>query len=82
MRAQQIFDDFKRQTGDVASAAMLTLAAALLGDDQAKLLTVREAADRLNVSPDSVYSACRDWRLKHRKIGRKILIDPADLSKF
>jgi excisionase family DNA binding protein len=34
-----------------------------------KLLSVREAAERLNVSRNTVYSLCETGELQHRRIG-------------
>ena len=81
-QTQAIFDQFKAQTGDVSAAAMLTLAHAMMGDSESKPLTVKQAAERKCVSVDLIYDACKKWKLKHRKLGRKILIDPADLDRF
>jgi hypothetical protein len=49
-----LFQDFKRLTGDAPAAAMLTLAHAILSKgqpEQSELLTVRQAADRLSCRP-------------------------------
>lgn len=81
-QAQAIFDQFKAQTGDTSAAAMLTLAAALLPANESKPLTVKQAAERKGVSVDLIYDACKKWKLKHRKLGRKILIEPDDLDRF
>jgi excisionase family DNA binding protein len=74
-----IFQRFKAETGDTSAAAMLTLAHALLSND-AKPLTVKQAADKRGVSVDVIYDLCREGKLRHRRTGRKITIDPADLQ--
>ena len=80
-QVQTMFDQFKAQTGDVSAAAMLTLAAAMLDTKEEKPLTVQQAAGRLGVSVDAVYDLCASGRLRHRKVGRSIRIDPNDLGK-
>lgn len=78
--AQRIFDQFKAQTGDVSAAAMLTLASALL--PASKPLTVKQAAERRGVSIDALYDLCRDGKLRHKRTGRKITIQPDDLDRL
>lgn len=46
------------------------------------LLTAKQAAERLGVVPDTIWDWCQSKRLRHRKIGRMIRIDPADLEEF
>lgn len=76
--AQRIFDQFKAQTGDVSAAAMLTLAAALLPASEP--LTVKQAAERRGVSVDAIYDLCNSGQLRHRRIGKAIRIEAADLD--
>jgi excisionase family DNA binding protein len=47
-----------------------------------RLLTAEEAAERLGVVRDTIWDWCQCKRLRHRKIGRMIRIDPADLEAF
>ena len=47
-----------------------------------KLLTAKQAAERLGVVPDTIWDWCQTKRLRHRKIGRMIRIDPKDLEEF
>lgn len=68
MNIQTIFDQFRQQTDDVA-AAILTLASVLQGE-QPELLTVRQAAERLNVSADCVYQMVEAGKLPHRRVGK------------
>ena len=81
MHIQTLFDRFRQQTDDV-SAALLTLASVLVGE-QPELLTVKQAAARLNVSTDTVYQLCEAGKLKHQRVGNgrgTIRILPADLQ--
>ena len=50
-------------------------------------LTVKQAAERLGVSPSLVYQWCNERRLAHLRLGRdgkrgKILIDEKDVDEF
>jgi len=78
---------FQAEGFDVATAAILTLAAVLAGGVQvdAKPLTVKQAADQLGVSVDTIYDLCRDGRLRCFRAGEgrgTIRIRPADLHRF
>lgn len=49
------------------------------------MLTVKQAAGRVGVSPSLVYAWCREQRLPHYRMGREgkrgqIRINPADLD--
>jgi excisionase family DNA binding protein len=53
----------------------------------AKMLTVKQAAERASVSPALVYQWCEERRLIHYRVGGKgkrgkLLIDAADLDNF
>lgn len=79
------FEKFRQNTADDLSAAILTLAASLAGEEQAddKPLTVKQAAERLSVSPDTIYTLCASGKLRHQRIGAgkgTIRIFPADLG--
>jgi len=83
----QLCRAFQAEGFDSAAAAILTLAAVVAGDVQpdAKPLTVKQAADRLGVSVDTVYDLCRDGRLPCFRAGEgrgTIRIRPADLHRF
>jgi excisionase family DNA binding protein len=72
---------------DGQAAALLTLALILAGEaiPETRPLTVKQAAERLNVSIDAVYDLCRDGRLKCFRAGEgrgTIRIRPADLHQF
>jgi excisionase family DNA binding protein len=47
-----------------------------------RLLTVREAAERLAVSTATVYGLCDRGELPHVRISNAIRIAPADLAAF
>jgi excisionase family DNA binding protein len=66
-----LFADYRQRTADDVSAAILTLAAVLIGESAEETpLTVRQAAERLNVSPDSIYDLCESGKLPCQRIGR------------
>lgn len=78
---------FQSEGFDPNVAAILTLAVVLADERQTdeKPLTVKQAAERLNVSPDAVYDLCRDGRLKCFRAGEgrgTIRICPAELRRF
>lgn len=81
MNVKALFNQFREQTEDLP-AAILTLAAAISGQ-QPELLTVKQAAERLNVSPDCVYQMVEAGKLRHQRIGKgrgTIRISAADLA--
>lgn len=47
-----------------------------------KLFTVTEAAEYLRVSKSWVYKAAEARKLRHFKIGKRLLFDPRDLDTF
>jgi len=48
----------------------------------ARLLTVREVAERLAVSPPTVHNLCDRGRLRFVRVGAAVRIDPASLEAF
>lgn len=46
-------------------------------DRQPELLTVKQVAELLHVTPQTVYDMCSDGRIEAKKVGRRVLI-PAD----
>ncbi|WP_152622283.1 helix-turn-helix domain-containing protein [Archangium violaceum] len=48
----------------------------------ARLLTVREVAERLAVSPATVHRLCAGGRLRFVRVGAAVRIDPASLETF
>jgi excisionase family DNA binding protein len=48
----------------------------------ARLLTVREVAGRLAVSPSTVHNLCARERLRFVRIGASLRIDPASVEAF
>lgn len=53
-----------------------------LKDLPAQLLTVREAAERLRVSPSSVYALCAEGSLPHVRVSNALRIAGADIENF
>lgn len=47
-----------------------------------KLLTMREAAARLNISARTVWAMIQDGRLRAIRIGRAVRIAPAELERY
>jgi excisionase family DNA binding protein len=48
----------------------------------ARLLTVREVAARLAVSPSTVHNLCSRGRLRFVRVGATLRIDPASVEAF
>ncbi len=85
------YNEFLKLTGgDKAAAASLTLAAALrecqptgAAEPADRALTVAEAADRLNISPQTVYDLVSRGELSHHRVGgRTIRFLPADIKEY
>jgi excisionase family DNA binding protein len=47
-----------------------------------RLLSVREAAERLNISRASLYKLCAQNQVAHVRVGNAIRFAPEDLSGF
>jgi len=47
-----------------------------------RLLTVKEAAERLRVSTATVYGLCKDGKLAHVRVGSSIRIPDAELGRL
>ncbi|MEQ1856171.1 MAG: helix-turn-helix domain-containing protein [Longimicrobiales bacterium] len=47
-----------------------------------RLLTAREAADRLNVTLDRVYALVRSRKLPGVRLGRSVRVDRATLERY
>jgi len=47
-----------------------------------ELLSVKDAATRLGISPRTVYTHVTSGRLPHYRIGRRYLFDPAELDRY
>jgi excisionase family DNA binding protein len=79
------FASFRQQTADDVSAAILTLAAVIRGEQaDDKPLTVKAAAERLGVSSDTIYGMVESGELPCQRIGKgrgTIRISPAALDK-
>lgn len=46
------------------------------------LITAKEAAQKLNISRQTLYKLIKDDKLKAVNIGKKYLIDPDDINEF
>jgi len=77
-----LFDEFRRRTGDSISASVVLLAHVLTNPKPADgSLTVRDAAQLLRVSEQSIYNLCQTGQLRHQRIGRgrgTIRLSPVD----
>jgi excisionase family DNA binding protein len=47
-----------------------------------RLLRLREVAEYLGLSLDTVHRMCRDGRLPYVRIGRRIRIEPEELARW
>jgi excisionase family DNA binding protein len=47
-----------------------------------RLLRLREVAEYLGLSMDTVHRMCRDGRLPHVRIGRRIRVEPEELARW
>jgi excisionase family DNA binding protein len=45
-------------------------------------LSITEAAQRLSISPFTLRAWLRQRRLPYHKLGRRVVIDPADIERF
>ncbi|MBX9790058.1 MAG: helix-turn-helix domain-containing protein [Pirellulales bacterium] len=84
MNVSTLFKQFQQLTDD-QSAALLTLAAVIAKAQPDELLTVKQVAARLAVSPDAVYEMVESGKLSHQRIGKgrgTIRIRPSDLDAF
>jgi excisionase family DNA binding protein len=45
-------------------------------------LSVKQAAQQLGVSKETVYKLCDEGTLAHQRIGRRITITPAQLAEY
>jgi excisionase family DNA binding protein len=83
---EQLYSRFLSLTGEPLAASNLALAAVIAGERaDEKPLTVRQAAERLAVSVDSIYAACESGDLRHKRIGNgrgTIRISAADLRRY
>jgi putative molybdopterin biosynthesis protein len=46
------------------------------------LITIPEAADLLRVCRRTIWRLIKEGRIRTRRIGRRVLIDPSDLEDF
>jgi excisionase family DNA binding protein len=47
-----------------------------------RLLRLREVAEYLGLSLDTVHRMCRDGRLPYVKIGRRLRVEPEELARW
>lgn len=83
---ERLYARFLNLTREPLAASNLALAAVIAGErGDEKPLTVRQAAERLAVSVDSIYDACESGKLRHKRIGNgrgTIRIAATDLRRF
>ena len=80
-----LYERFHEKTGDPVAASNLTLAHALLSQQeraQERALTVSEAARRLKVGKKKVYALCDSGVLDHHRVGKSIRIPPEAVGRF
>ena len=80
-----LFNRFRDEAGDSVAASYLTLAHAMLVQQQGLreiALTVAEVADRLKVSAKKVYQMVEAGEIPHCRVGDQIRISPASLEDF
>ncbi len=91
-RVKELYVEYLKMTGDNGAAASLTLADVMQSTLDAKttpavmpasVLTVRQASERMGVSPRTIYDLCDSGRLRCQRIGTgrgTIRIRPSDLD--
>lgn len=82
MNIKETYETFLAQTGNDLVAASLTLASVLQAEQQPPMLTVDEAALRLNLCTKKVYSMCRLGELPSVKVGRVVRIPVEEIERF
>ncbi len=79
------FEHFRKITSDEA-AAILAVGSVLTGQQvESKPLSVKGAAEFLQVSADAIYSLCQSGKLRHHRVGNHrgtIRIMPVDLIRL
>jgi excisionase family DNA binding protein len=85
MTITESFEHFRKITSDEA-AAILAVGSVLTGQQaDTGPLTVKGAAEFLQVSADAIYSLCQSGKLRHHRVGNRrgtIRIMPADLIRL
>jgi excisionase family DNA binding protein len=66
----------------IKAAEIVATALAELDESPDGPLTVKQAAERLGISTKTVYQLCNDGKLRHKRIGRTIKIEAADLAEL
>jgi len=82
----KIYAEYLERIDDKAAAAALAVADVLLRDRPEpapdRALSVVEAAERLHVSPKTVYELCQKGELSHHRVGRAIRFMPSDIDAY
>lgn len=80
---EELFKHYMTITNDPQAAATLVLADVTANKPVADAtLSLKDASQVLGISDDSVGRLCRDGKLGHKRVGRKIRINRADLDKY
>lgn len=78
MKLESAYRRYLAVTGNEVAAAILAAA-----ENQPEYaLTPKQAAAKLGVSADKVYELCASGKLRSRKIGRAVRIQPRDLDDY
>ena len=80
MSVKELYAEFHRLTGDPLAASYLVLAQAMLGLPE--WMTVRQAADYLDIGCNSVYDLCNRGELPHTRIGKSIRVRKPDIDAY
>lgn len=67
----------RRKTGTMAGREVV-----MASDGDRRLLSVEEAAAIIGVSRYTLRAWLREGRLAHIRLGRRVVLDPADLARF
>ena len=79
-RLKALYDEYLKLTGDKSAAASMTLADVMRSAEPA-MLTVDEAALRLNLCTKKVYAMCRLGELPSVKVGRSVRIPMEEIER-
>ncbi len=81
----ELFKAYRKVAGSPEAAATLVLAhlqADQKPHDPADAMSVRQVAQRLGVSKETVYRLCEEHTLPHSRIGRRITISTRQLDEY
>jgi len=54
----------------------------MMNGDASRKWNVEETAEAIGVSPHTIRAWLRQRRLSYLKLGRRVLVDPADVQRF